>query len=377
MMFGHVALYLPHLRCGGAEMAFVRLADGLHEAGIPVEIVVHALPGAGETWLETTVPVHPLGVASTSAAIPALARLLRRSRPAALVSALTHNNIAALAAKAMAGGNTKVVVTEHAPVTNHVMMYGGWRYRVLPAMLPMLYRWADAVVPVSRGIRDDLAVLGCAHPNMEVINNPVLPTGWRWHAASVPDDPWLAPDAPPFILAAGRLSPEKDFATVLEAFRLVRGRRPDLRLMILGEGPARPELEAEALRLGIADSVRLPGFRPDLMAYMRHASVFVLSSLYEGFGNVLVEALASGVPVVSTDCPVGPREILEDGKWGRLVPVGAAAAMADAVLDTLAEPGDPAESRRHAENFTTLRAVQAYLRLLSKIGGSPLDPNIA
>lgn len=374
MMYGHVVLYLPHLRCGGAEMAFVRLADGLHEAGIPVEIVVHALPGADETWLETVVPVHALEVASTSAAIPALARLLRRSRPAVLVSALTHNNIAALAAKAMAGGATRVVVTEHAPVTNHVRMSGGWRYRVLPAMLPSLYRWADALVPVSQGIRDDLALLGCSHRHMEVIHNPVLPTGWRWHAATVPDDPWLVPDAPPFILAAGRLSPEKDFTTLLDAFRLVRERRPDLRLMILGEGPERPTLEAEARRLGIAQSVRLPGFRSDLMAYMRHASVFALSSLYEGFGNVLVEALASGRPVVSTDCPVGPREILEDGKWGRLVPVGGAAAMADALLNSLADPGDPVAFRLHAEHFTTARAVQAYLRLFTAIGAHPLDP---
>lgn len=374
-MRGHVALYLPHLRCGGAEMAFVRLADGLFEAGIPVEIVVHALPAKGETWLETMAPVRALDASSTSGAVPALTRLLRHSRPAVLLSALSHNNIAALAAKAIAGGPCRIVVTEHAPITNHARMSGGWRYRVLPSLLPSLYRWADAIVPVSQGIRDDLAALGCTHKHMEVIHNPVLPTGWRWRASAVPNDPWLAPGAPPFILAAGRLSPEKDFATLLEAFRMVRDRRPDMGLMILGEGPERSSLEAEALRLGVADAVRMPGFRADLMGYMRHASVFALTSLYEGFGNVLVEALASGRKVVSTDCPVGPREILEHGKWGRLVPVGAAAAMADSLLAALADPAaDPTTLRDYAERFTTTRAVQAYLRLFAAIGAKPVEP---
>jgi glycosyltransferase involved in cell wall biosynthesis len=167
----------------------------------------------------------------------------------------------------------------------------------------------------------------------------------------------------PRLITVGTLKPVKDQATLLRA--LVRIRQThDARLLILGEGSERPKLEALVAELGLTDVVKMPGFRPDPHGYVAHADVFMLSSLNEGFGNVLVEAMACGTPVVSTDCPTGPGEILDSGRYGRLTPVGDADALAAAVLETLAAPPDPAVLIQRSDDFSTARAVGAYRRLL-------------
>jgi len=170
-------------------------------------------------------------------------------------------------------------------------------------------------------------------------------------------------------LGVGRLDPQKDFPTLIRAFARVRAQRP-ARLIVLGaEGHERhskyvAELKALPARLGIADDVDLPGFRHNPFAFMSRAAVFVLSSIYEGLGNVLIEALACGTPVVSTDCPSGPAEILEGGRFGALVPVGDDAAMAAAIAATLDRPPAAATLRERARMFSVERAVDRYLDLM-------------
>lgn len=359
-----VAIYLPHLRCGGAEVSVVRLAEAMAARGIPTRLIIHRSDQSGPL-LNPKVEVVELDADRSAAALPKLAAFLRHTRPRVLLSALTHNNLVAIAAGMLAHCGTKVVVSEHAPISHQVDMHGGWRYRALPHLLPPFYSCAHGVVAVSRGVAEDMAEMGCTHRRMVVIHNPVLPCHWQDLANESLDDPWLRLGAPPVMLSAGRLSPEKDFTTLLRAFHLVRRQRPDVRMIILGEGPERQALSNEAERLGLGDSLRLPGYVANPFPMMRRAALFALSSLHEGFGNVLVEAMACGTPVISTDCPVGPREILDNGRWGRLVPVGATQSMADAMLATLAEPSQDIERRRHAELYSADASVDAYLRLFA------------
>jgi glycosyltransferase involved in cell wall biosynthesis len=181
------------------------------------------------------------------------------------------------------------------------------------------------------------------------------------------DHPWFAPGQPPVILGVGRLEPQKDFATLLRAFSTVHADRP-CRLVILGEGGQRRELQALAAELGIAADLAMPGFVTNPYAYLRHASLFAFSSRWEGFGNALVEALAVGTPVVSTDCPDGPSEILEGGRFGPLVPVGDHAALADAMRLVLDGPPAPDQLRAAAQRYTQEVSATAYLEAMG------LDP---
>ena len=229
------------------------------------------------------------------------------------------------------------------------------------------YRRAHAVVAVSNGVRDDLqAVAGLAAPPI-VIRNPVLPPDFAAETERAPNHPWLLDASIEVVLSVCRLGVEKDLPTLLRAFAEVHRHRPATRLLMAGEGPERGALEALAGELGLAGVVQLPGRTDQPLRWMRHAAVFVLASRFEGFGNVLVEALACGTPVVATDCPVGPREVLEGGRWGTLVPVGDAGAMAAAITRTLGARALPDGARAAALACTEARASDAYRRLFESL----------
>jgi glycosyltransferase involved in cell wall biosynthesis len=226
-----------------------------------------------------------------------------------------------------------------------------------------LYREAEFCVCVSEGVADELLELNVIPgEKAKVIHNPLY---GAWISAAMNESvchPWFcAGTFRPVIMGAGRLLPLKGLDTLIRAFcRLRRDTGIDAGLMIAGDGPDRKRLEALASDLGFAEDVCFLGYVPNLCAYMAKASVFVLSSHYEGFSGVLVEALACGLNVVSTDCRSGPREILEDGKWGRLVPVGDPDAMAAAIADAMTFPIPPEELKRRASFFSAERSVDAY-----------------
>jgi glycosyltransferase involved in cell wall biosynthesis len=216
---------------------------------------------------------------------------------------------------------------------------------------------------VSEGVKDDLARAGrLSLEQIRVVPNPVV-TSELFEMAAVPiDHPWFVEGAPPVILGIGRLTTQKDFGTLIRAFAEVRGQR-EARLMILGEGSERPALERLARELGVRDDVVLPGFVDNPFAFLKRAALFVLSSTYEGLPGVLIQALACGTPVVSTDCDSGPREILDGGRLGILVPVGDLDALANGIREALDHP----RTRTPADvlgRFTDAAAVDAYLRVL-------------
>src|SRR5690606_2659030 len=314
-------------------------------------LVVCTAEGPYLSQLPPGVRLVDLDVRRVARAIPRLARYLRRERPNGLVAIMDHANIAAIVAKTLARVPTRVVASVHIAVSPHARAIGGWRPHLVRGLLRWVYPHASAVVTVSQGVAEDISV--AAHLPMDrvhVIHNPIVTAELKEMAERDPAHPWLRAGEPPVILSVARLEPQKDLACLLSSFALVRRDRR-CRLLLLGTGPLRGALEAQAQALGIGTDVRFEGFVDNPFAYMRRAAVVVMSSVYEGFGNVLVEAMACGTPVVSTDCPSGPREILESGRYGLLIPIGASDELAGAILSTLDAPPAPALLRRRAADF--------------------------
>lgn len=302
--------------------------------------------------------------------LPALIAYLRTVRPDAVLTAGTQSNLAAIIARAAAGIPARLVISEHNTLSIVARRGHGifrWAY---PGLVRRFYPEADAVAAVSRGVAQDLAqIAGLSEEQITLIYNPVDAEAIV-HAGKMPaEHPWLTDHSCQIVLGVGRLHRQKDFPTLIRAFAIARKER-DLRLAILGGGSERKMLETLCQQLGVQDDVFMPGFVDNPFIWMSRASLFVLSSAWEGFALVLVEALASGCPVISTDCPNGPREILQDGTYGSLVPIGNSEAMAAAMLATLAAPPDAVRLRARAAEFSVSATVAGYRRLLEGTGGS-------
>jgi glycosyltransferase involved in cell wall biosynthesis len=331
-----ITLFTATMGGGGAERAMVRLATGLAERGYATDLVLaRDDDDAGyAAELSAQVRIIRLGVRHALLGTSGLARYLRRERPQALLAALNYINVIALAAIRLARTDTRVVVVEHNTLSVQNRSSSQCRERLLPALVRRSYPSADVIVAVSGGVADDLArTAALARERITVINNPVVVPAMTELARGPCEHEWLRPGHPaPVALAVGRLTPQKGFDTLIRAFAEVHRRRA-ARLLILGEGPERGRLQALAADLGLAQDVQLVGWVGNVYAYLSRADAFVLSSRWEGLPTVLIEALFCAVPVVATDCPSGPREILDGGRFGRLVPIGDVAALAEALHD--------------------------------------------
>jgi len=368
-----VSLFLPPLVGGGTERVMLNLAQSLTERGLKIDLVLPETEGPHRRYM-TRVPSELRVIDLKSPRSPvvfvskllALRRYLRQERPAVMVASLDYASVSTWA-RCLAGVNTRILMCVHTNIS-HEFNNNGVKGKLKPYLIQWFYPWADRIVAVSQGVAEDVArISGLPLEKIRVIYNPVVTPDLFEKAKEPVDHPWFAPGEPPVILGAGRLAYQKDFPTLIRAFALVRQHRP-VRLMILGqEGDKRPQLEALVRELGVECEVALPGFAENLYAYMGKAAVFVLSSVYEGFGNVLAEAMAAGTSVVSTDCDSGPAEILSDGKYGRLVPVGDVDALADAILATLSNPTDPELLRQRAGAFSVERIVDQYVEVLNSV----------
>ncbi len=268
-------------------------------------------------------------------------------------------------ARALARVPTRIIVTQHCALSARLKR-GSWKFRLLPLLYRFAIPYADALVTVSAGVADDLAdATGLSRRAMSVIYNGVITSDFETHKTFEPSHPWFAKGWP-VILGMGRMVGQKDFATLIRAFVHV-SQASDARLIILGEGPMRAELEEQVRSLGhLSDRISMPGFIDNPLPLIRRAHVFALSSRYEGFGNVLVEALACGTPVVSTDCPHGPSEILDRGRFGALVPVGNARALGRAILDALSSNPDREKLARRGQSFSVAKCAREYARLIEQ-----------
>ncbi len=390
----HIGLFVRSFGGGGgAERVMLNLATALADRGHRVDLVMgrreghflDAIPGtvttidlkvrsAGQLLPAVLKRPHIAGTLAASllrrrapwilGAVPGLAAYLNHRRPAALLSALSYPNIAAVLARRLSAASTRTVISVH----NHLSVATAQADKAADMRFPRLarrvYPEADRIVAVSDGVAADLAhTLQLPRSRITTIYNPVFRSDIVSLAQAPLEHPWFAPGTPPVILGIGKLKPQKNFEGLLRAFARVRAARP-ARLLILGDGPEREALLSLAGQLKVADALALPGFVANPFAYLGRAAVFALSSAWEGLPTVLIEALACGCPVVSTDCPSGPAEILEQGVYGSLVPVGDDTALAQAILATLDNSPPRARLRRRAGQFSVDRAAEHYLSVL-------------
>jgi len=359
-----IALFLRTLGGGGAERVLLNLASGFIQHGLDVDLVVSAGEGLDLWTIPDGVRVIDLNAPRLSASLSALIQYLRRERPHALIPSLHYANEVALVAKYLSGVPTKVLIPEHNFLSRELKSHErGSRKWLIPLAMRWLYPLADAVVAVSQGVATDLEMLtGLPSDRIHTIYNPVILPDLQERAQAPLDHPWFKSGEPPVILGVGRLEPQKDFPTLIRAFAQVRKIRP-ARLVILGWGPDLPQLEDLIQELNIEADVDLPGFVSNPIPYMAKASVFALSSAWEGLPTVLIETMAMGLPVVSTNCESGPDEILDYGKYGTLVPVADEQALADALLDVLNGHSKAVDSA-WLNQFTLEVVTQQYLELL-------------
>ncbi|MCB0321918.1 MAG: glycosyltransferase [Bdellovibrionales bacterium] len=361
-----VGIFIPSFRGGGAERAMILLADELQRRGIVVDLLVVSDAGPLRKLVPETVKVVLLGRGRVLTAIPSLVRYVRGHCPDVLYSTMGHCNLAAILA-GLVCRQVRVVIREaNSPSTSYrAERFSIGRYLTHRA-IPLLYPAAHRVVAVSQEVARQLCELGPRlAPKIVVLPTPVISNELDTLAAATLADPWFEPSQPPVIIGVGRLHPQKDFSTLLRAFAQVR-KTVAVRLVILGEGSLRDALIQESDALGVTEDVSFPGFVDNPFAYIARSKVFVLSSRYEGMPNVLIQAMALGIPVIASDCPGGSAEVLDDGRLGRLVPVGEPAALATAISEVLASSTSTAEARATVRRrYSVESSADAYLAAAS------------
>lgn len=352
---------------GGAQCDAIELANGLNAAGWPMTVATLDAEGPLRMRLDPAVPLLDLGQGRPlrmARALPVLSAMLRGLRPqAVMASEASGNALLSLAAMRLGPGRPRIILREVAAPLVARRSDPHWQNRLGYWLAPWLYPRADRVLAFTEGVRGELVSAFRVAPERAINlgTNAVL-TEARLTALAQPTDR----DAN-HIVAVGRLSPEKGFADLIAAFAAVRDDRP-VRLTMLGEGPERARLERLVAELDLDDCVALPGFVPEPTEFIRRAALLVSSSHHEGFGNVLVEALACGTPVVATDAPHGPREILDHGRYGTLVPVGNLSALAHAMHEALDRRPDRDGLRRRAAHYTTEATVARMSALFTDLG---------
>ena len=358
-----VSILVPDLRGGGAERVNVVLARELCARGVDVELIVLQLSGSLIEILPANIKVVELGASRIRDAVLPLTRYLRRERPDALLAAMWPLTIVAILARILARTQTRVVVSEHSTLSLTPVFRRFAHRWIIPWTIRLFYPKADAVIAVSNGVAQDLMQLGnLPEHSIHVVYNPANPDASDM-ASSNPDFTyWKRPEAAK-VIAIGSLKPQKDYPTLLRAIYLLRKVRA-VELLILGEGAERVNIENLVSELDLSDVVHLPGFVISPIPYLKSADLFVLASAWEGFGNVIVEALACGIPVVSTDCRSGPSEVLDNGKYGRLVDVRNPEALAEGMNQMLEHPPERRRLVERANEFGADRAARHYYALL-------------
>ena len=355
---------------GGAQRDAILLANELQRQGVPAAIVTLESTGALRPLVDEAVPIVDLGKSRKlrlAFGLGAISAVLK-AKPLAFVSSEAAANVATiLASRLLARCRSRIILREVASPLDAAANDPYWQNRLAYRLVPYAYRRAELVLTFTEGVRRDL-IDAFDIPGHKVIalgTNAVITAHMRTRLEAAARAPESA-----LVVSVGRLSPEKDHVTLISAFALLLRRLPDARLVIVGEGRERRRLEALIVQLGLADAVTLAGHLDDPFPLLLRASLFVSSSRHEGFGNAIVEAMAVGVPVVATDAPHGPRDILEGGRHGRLVAVGDADALSSAMADTLAEAPDSAALRERAGAFTVEAAAEAIVRILRLAPGA-------
>jgi glycosyltransferase involved in cell wall biosynthesis len=359
-----IALFFSSLELGGTPRVMLRLMDGFLKAGIKVDAVVVTAHGPFLNMIPSEVNLVDLDAKRAITSIPALIQYLRKNQPDAVLSGLTHINIVAIISRFFSGTSPRLVVSERSNLTQKKIHALRFWDKLSFFLINYLYPFADAIVAVSQDAARDLIKTTNLDPKIIFpIYNPIPVDEIQDLSSALIIHSWFSYDTIPVILAVGRLSRPKDYPTLIRSFNILRSKKK-AHLMIVGDGEERLAIEKLVFSSPFSTDISLMGKLDNPFPYMARADVFVLSSAWEGFGLVLAEALACGASVVSTDCHSGPREILQDGKYGRLVPVGDAQALADAIELSLDHPFPAEQSIARAREFSVEKAVQEYLKVL-------------
>lgn len=360
---------------GGICVVVTKLLQGLDSRNFELDLVVQSAE-AVRLFPEIPSQVRIINLntqfqvrfKSAIKIISPLSKYLKKEKPDVLICHLTLVNYLTVIARFFTKYPTHLILVEHFPFLELQKQLATNKKGFIKAPLQFMQRWlylqADAIVAVSQGVAKSFEVgLGLSPGSVKVIYNPVVDKKLLHKAETPLENSWFAENQPPVILTVGRLLPPKDFSTLIQAFAQLRKKRP-LRLLILGEGDLRPKLESLIAKLGIDKDVSLPGYTSNPYSYMAKSAVFVLSSNFEGLPTVMIEALACNCQVVATNCPYGPKEILADGEFGRLIPVGDVSALAKAMELALDKPLSIEKLKQRSGNFTVESSVDSYLKLL-------------
>lgn len=363
-----LTFFIQDFQGGGAQHMFINTANEFARRGHQVDILLVNDSGPHKDRVDDAVNIVSLGRNRSLSALGAMARYIRREKPDILLSAMTHSNIVAIIARLLSFSNsTRLIVTERTFLSEHIQKTSSRRDKCFSWATKVFYRFADKVIGISKGVAEDIRILAkLKKDKVDFIYNPVVTEQMRSDLEKDIDIQLKGNPDQKLIITSGRLSFEKDQQTLLEAFAIVR-KTTDAKLVFLGDGPLQQRLETQANELGMAGHVQFVGFVQNSLAYMKQADLFVMTSLLEGFCNTIVEALYCGLPVVSTDCPSGPREILKDGEFGILTPVGDAAALAQAMIATLESPLEPNKQKERALCFTVEKICDEYETLFNTL----------
>lgn len=358
------AIFLQDVSGGGAERVLINLGNEFINQGVSVDFVLVRTGGAFEKKIDTRARVIPLRCRKVALSVFPLANYLRTHRPNFMVSALTHVNISAICAKLLSGSKCRVIVTEHSyisvarkKVKNRLVKASYWA-------MPHAYKFADSIVSVSEGVKENLVIESRMDPKrITTVYNAVVTPELHDLSKQPASHPWLDDKKHPVLCAVGRLAEEKDFGSLLRCLRIINDNF-ECRLLLIGDGPERSTLESRAVEFGVNKYVDFLGFKPNPYAFIARCDALVLSSVREGLPTVLIEAMACGVQVVSTDCKSGPAEILERGKLGRMAPVSSPELLANAVIETLRSPvASPETLIRSSQKYSSSVIAKKYLEL--------------
>jgi len=377
-----VSIFLPTLNFGGAEKTLIELANGIQRHDRRVHLLTMSAGGPLRDSVAPGVEIVDLACTTFRKAVPALSRYYDKVRPELVLTSLYATGLAAIAARAMSRYKPAVVVGAHNSLRAKVARPDNRKdkYFLLPLCLLLIPR-ADGLVAVSNGVANELRqMLKLPQDKVRVIYNPVISPQLIAQSGASVEHPWLVDSvARPFktLISVGRLVEQKAFDVLLKAFARVR-HHEDCRLLLVGDGPLRGELEMLAERLGVRAFVDFVGLQENPYKFISRADLFVLSSRWEGLANVLIEALACGCAVVATNCNYGPNEILQGGRYGPLVQVDDPDALAAAIVESLGAslsgPGDKVARRARALDFSVETAVAQYVDFFSKVIAGSVSP---
>lgn len=353
-----IAFFLPSAYGGGAERVITTVASELSNRGYNVELLLGETDGS-DVELPSDITVIGFDHSRLSASLPSLVEYLRKQQPSVMVSTIYLSNILVTISHLLARSDSRLVLRVANTPSIHLAS-NSVRHVVGRNLLPFVYNRADQIIAISNGVKDDLVdEFSVPSKKITTVYNPIDLSMVDEQATAPLTHRWLS-ESHQTIVGLGRLTPQKDFSTLLQSFAAVHAATPSARLLILGDGELRKSLQTLAESLNISDVVEFTGYVDNPYKYLSRADLFVLSSKWEGFGLCVLEALACSCPVVSTDCPNGPREILGDGEYGRLVPVGDVERLSTMIETELTQEHDKAKIRARAEMFRVDRIVDEY-----------------